>query len=156
MHCVHQRILHFSAVHFKCTDPISVHASLHLLLLRFGANFCCPATPVAEFFSCTKEKILLLFCHKSRMFLTRQKLCCSVTTVAGCSHQRNISAVLLPVPQGQSVSYLRNILLFWYSYHNIAEFSTECYSIVTSDTMVISVNINCSYFLEELEPDKCM
>ena len=59
-----------------------------------------------------KRKILLLCYHKSRMFLTRQMFCCSVTTIAECFSPEKYSAVVLP--QGQNVSYQRNILLSCY------------------------------------------
>ena len=84
--------------------PFSNSALLHLQSLSFGANFCCPATTVAEFFSCTREKF-----------------CSSATTRAECFSPEKYSALLLP--QQQNVSHQRqnsvlcshrNILLFWY------------------------------------------
>ena len=64
---------------------------MHLQLLGFGANFCCPATTVAEFFSCTTEKF-----HSS------------ATTRAERYSPDKSAAVLLP--QLQNVSHQRNIL----------------------------------------------
>jgi len=55
---------------------------LLLQLLSFRAKLCCPTTTVVEFFSCTREKILFPYYHKSRMFLTREIFCSSVTTIA--------------------------------------------------------------------------
>ena len=78
-------------------------------------QFCFAAPPVTRFwgqtsavllpqlrnFSPAQEEILLLCYHKSRMFLIRQKFCCSVTTIAECFSPDQYSAVL--IPRGQNV-----------------------------------------------------
>jgi len=117
--------------------PFSDSALLHLQLLSFGANFCCPATTVAEFFSCTRgnsapllpqeqnvshQTKVLLFCyHNCRMFLTREIFCSSATTIAECFSPEKYSALLLP--QLQNVSHQRNTLLL--CYHNCRMFLTR-------------------------------
>jgi len=70
--------------------PFSNSALQHLQLLSFGANFCCPATTVAEFFSCTREKF-----------------CFSATTRAECFSPEKYSALLLP--QQRNVSQQQNV-----------------------------------------------
>ena len=90
--------------------------------------------PQLQNFSHAQEEFLLLCYHKSRMFLTRQKFCCSVTTVAECFSLEKYSALVttiaecfspekysaLLLPQLQNVSHQRNTLLLWY--HNCRMF----------------------------------
>ena len=87
--------------------PFSNSALLHLHLLSFGANFCYPATTVAEVFLCTREN--------STPLLPQQQ---------NVSHQINI--LLLCLPQQQNVSHQGNVLLFCYD--NCRTFLTRKYS----------------------------
>ena len=88
-------------------QPFSDSALLLLQSLSFGANLCCPATTVAEFFSCTREKF-----------------CSSATTGAECFSPEKYSALLLP--ELQNVSHRE---MFCSSATTIAEcFSSEKYS----------------------------
>jgi len=86
-----------------------------LQLLSFGANLCCPATTVAEFFSCTRGNSAPLLPQEQNVS-HQAKVLLFWYQIAGCFLPETYSVLLLP--QQQNVSHQRNILLLC-SHRNI-------------------------------------